>query len=170
MMIGVLSDSHDNIWVLRRGVEKLIRRCVKVFIHLGDIVAPFTLKALKDAGVRRLVAIYGNNCGERLGLLSTAKKLGFEIHVPPYRVEIGGAKILLVHGWGSAENTVNLVEGFALSGRYDVVMYGHTHKPDVRTVARSLLLNPGEVCGCLTNRNTAAILYTEEMRAEIVEI
>lgn len=170
MIIGVLSDSHDNIWVLRKGVQKLIEKGAEMFIHLGDIVAPFTLKAMKDAGVQRLVAIYGNNCGERVGLLSMARKLGFEIHVPPHIIELGGMKVMLIHGWGTAENTVRVAESLAESGKYDIVMYGHTHKPHLKLVGGVLLLNPGELCGCLTGNYTAALLYPEEKKAEIIEV
>jgi putative phosphoesterase len=169
-LIGFVSDTHDNIDAVRRAARLFVSKGVSLVIHLGDIVAPFTLKAFKSEGVERLIAVYGNNCGEKLGLQATASQLGYEIDYWPHKVEVGGKRILLIHGFGPEEKTVELIEALAASGRYDVVAYGHTHKVDVRRVGRTLILNPGEACGCLTGRRTVALLDTETMTVEIVEL
>jgi putative phosphoesterase len=85
-------------------------------------------------------------------------------------VEAGGRRLLLLHGAGPAENTVAMVEALAASGRWDAVLYGHTHRVDNRRIGGVLVLNPGEACGCLTGRKTAAILDTDTLEAEIVEL
>lgn len=170
MLIGVISDTHDNLEAARRAARLFSTRGVDLVLHLGDIVAPFTLRALRENGVKNLVAVYGNNCGEKLGLREVASKLGYEIHEWPHLVEVDHKRILMIHGIGPVEKTRMLVDSLAKSRDYDVVLYGHTHVVDNRVIGNTLVLNPGEACGCLSGRRTVAILDTEELRAEIIEI
>jgi len=170
MLIGVVSDTHDSQEATRRAARLLLSRGAELVLHLGDIVAPFTLRRFHEEGVKKLIAVYGNNCGERLGLQRVAASLGYEIHDWPHTVEIAGLRILMIHGIGPAEKTRKLVEAFAASGRYDAVLYGHTHEVDVRRIGSTLILNPGEACGCLTGRRTVALLDMETMEAKLLEL
>ncbi|MET1128813.1 MAG: metallophosphoesterase, partial [Thermoproteota archaeon] len=170
MLIGVVSDSHDNLGAVRAAARTLSNKGVEVVLHLGDVVAPFTLKAFKEGGVNRLVAVYGNNCGERLGLRRVASELGYQIHEWPYVLELEGKRVAMLHGVGPKRDTLELVEALAASGRYDAVLYGHTHEADVRKLGGTLILNPGELCGCLTGKRTFAILDLERGEVELVEI
>jgi putative phosphoesterase len=170
MLVGVVSDTHDNIWAARGAARLFLREGAELVIHLGDIVAPFTLRVFAEEGVRRLVAVYGNNCGERIGLLRAAEAAGYEIGDWPRELELAGRRLLLLHGVGPAEQTRTLVEALASTGRWDAVLYGHTHQADIRRLGGTLVLNPGEACGCLTGRRTAALLDTETMEARLVEI
>ena len=52
----------------------------------------------------------------------------------------------------------------------DVIIYGHTHEPSVRLRDKQLFVNPGELCGLLTGKSTVAVVDTEAMTAEIVEL
>ena len=168
MLIGVVSDTHDYIRAARLAARIFVQRNVGLVVHLGDIVAPFTLRAIHQAGVRKLVAVYGNNDGERVLLTRTAEKLGFEIHEWPYIIEVDGRRVALVHGIGSPDETVRIVE--ALAPGVDIVLYGHTHRREVRRLGSTLIVNPGEACGCLTGVMTAAIIDTERMTAEMIEL
>ena len=169
-LIGVISDTHDDIGAVRRASRIFLKRGVELVLHLGDIVAPFTLRAFHEAGVDRLHAVYGNNCGERIGLRKAAESLGYTIEEWPRELEVAGRRLLLIHGTGPAEKTVKLAETLASTGRYDAVLYGHTHRVDNRVVGGTLLLNPGEACGCLTGRRTAALLDTATMRVELLDL
>ncbi len=168
MLVGVLSDTHDYIRAARLAARMFAQKGVQLVVHLGDIVAPFTLRALHEAGVRRLIAVYGNNDGEKLFLSRTAEQLGFEIHEWPYIIEVDGRRIALVHGWGSLDDTRRIVE--AIAPGVDAVLYGHTHRREVRRLGSTLILNPGEACGCLTGEMSVAVLDTGSMEAEIIEL
>ncbi len=170
MLLGVISDTHDDLEAAVRAARLFVSRGVELVLHLGDIVAPFTLAVFKSEGVEKLIAVYGNNCGEKLGLARVASQLGYSIEDWPRLVEAGGRRILMLHGTGPAEKTRMFVDSLARSGDYDAVLYGHTHQVDVRRIGRTLVLNPGTACGCLAERKTVAILDTEKMEAEIIEI
>ena len=62
-----------------------------------------------------------------------------------------------------------IVDSLVGSGIYDVVVRGHTHTTEM-IEGKTLLVNPGEVCGYLSGRRTVALLDLEEIHAEIVEL
>ena len=165
--MGVVSDSHDNLDNVDKAINVLRERGVRIVFHLGDYVAPFTLLRFINAGLR-VIGVFGNNDGERLGLARVASINGSEIHDPPHQVFIRGKKILLIHGVGPAERTRELVESLASSKRYDAILYGHTHFIDNRVVGDTLVLNPGELYGKLSGRASLAILNLRDLSTEII--
>ncbi|AEM37914.1 phosphodiesterase, MJ0936 family [Pyrolobus fumarii 1A] len=170
MLIGVMSDSHDYIRGVRLAAKLFKEHGVELVVHLGDVVAPFTLRALREQGVRDAIIIYGNNDGERRLLERVAASLGYRIYEPPRIEVLGGVRIAMLHGWGSEEETLSVVEALAESGAVDVVLYGHTHKSRVEKRGAKIVLNPGETCGCLTGRMSVAILDTKTREASIHEL
>lgn len=169
MLIGIMSDSHDNIAKIDAAVNLFLGSGVKIIIHLGDYVAPFSLARILKSGVR-FIGIIGNNDGEKLGLKEIAARAGQELYEPPFEIVIGGKRVLMIHGYGPKDRTRAIVDSIAKSGDYDLILYGHTHEPDVRVVGRTTIINPGEVYGGLTGRSTAAILDIDRMEVRITEI
>jgi putative phosphoesterase len=172
LLVGVMSDTHDAVARARRAARLLVEHGVELIIHLGDIVAPFTLKAiLEEVGDRaRLHALYGNNCGEKEGLRRVAEGMGAAISEPPLEMEAGGRRLLLLHGWGPADLTERIAESLALGGGWDAVLYGHTHRARLLYRRGVLILNPGEASGVLTGRATVALLDTRTLKAAILEV
>ena len=160
MKIGVLSDSHDNVPMIDRAVELFNDEGVSLVIHAGDFVAPFAVAALHNLKCR-VVGVFGNNDGERIGIARQFEAIG-EIHPNLAIIEIEGRTIAATH-------YPELAEPIAKSGRYDIVIYGHTHEVDIRRQC-SLLLNPGETGGWTTGRCTAAIVELDSLEAEIREL
>ena len=52
----------------------------------------------------------------------------------------------------------------------DVVMTGHTHEVDNELHDGRLFLNPGECCGWVSGRCTVAVLDTDSLSAEVIEV
>ena len=169
MLVGVLSDSHDNIEGVRKAIELFNDRGVDFVFHLGDIVSPFTLRLFgkleSDFGI-----IFGNNDGDKLLLSSIAREYGFIISEPPLLLELADRKILALHGWRDPRYTVGLVYSLARSGAYDVILYGHTHRVDIRKIGGTLIVNPGEVHGYISGKSTIAIVDLDKLEVEVVEI
>ncbi len=169
MKLGIMADSHDNVPMVRRAVELFNRRRVDLVIHAGDFVAPFAVAPLAELDCR-VVAVFGNNDGERVVLAKKFEAIG-EVHPNLAEAGLGGRRIAAMH-------YPELAEPIAASGRHDLVIYGHTHEIDVRQAETAApearpsttLLNPGEVGGWLTGRSTAAIVELEDMQVEIVEL
>jgi uncharacterized protein len=159
MLIGIISDTHDNLPVIRRAVEIFNERKVGHVIHAGDFTSPFTFRALKHL-VCDFTGIYGNNDGERVLLqkLSHAR-----IFTQPYILELADRKIVIMH-----EHQV--VDALADSGHFDLVIYGHTHEPDIRTRGNTLIVNPGELSGWLYGTSTIAVADLATLSAELIEL
>lgn len=159
MMIGIMSDSHDNLHAVRKAVRFFQETSCRLVIHAGDFVAPFAAKELGLLGCP-VKSVFGNCDGEKRGLEKALHPFG-EIKEAPFAFSHSGKEILLVHVQFS-------IKKYIVTGRYDVIIFGHTHKPEVRKMAGSLLINPGETGGWVSGKSTVAVLDTEIGEAEIV--
>jgi len=157
MKIGILSDSHDNLPNIISAVKIFNSSKVDFVLHAGDFVAPFTVPRLEQLRCRWL-GVFGNNDGEKKGLFEKSKG---KIRNPPLRINLGGRDITIVHDMA------------ALKGRKrqgQVIIFGHTHKPSIKSLGRKLLINPGECCGWLSGKPSIAILDLEKLKAKIIAI
>lgn len=163
MKVGLMADTHDRIDAVERAIDFFNRAGVEHVLHAGDLVSPFV--APKFAKLKaKLHFVWGNNGGDREHV---RVKFG-EMDVKPLgnfaALELGGRKIALLHGTHE-----EIVGALLKSGTFDVVVRGHTHRAEVRE-GKTLLVNPGEVCGYLSGRMTVAMLDLAELRAEILEL
>lgn len=159
MLIAIISDTHDHMPMIRKAVDLCNSRQVGHVIHAGDFTSPFTFRALKHLTCD-LTGIYGNNDGERVLLQKLSKQ---RIFTQPYVIELAGRKIVIMH-----EHQV--VDALADSGHYDLVIYGHTHEPDIRKRGNTLIVNPGELSGWLYGRSTMAVADLSSLSAELIEL
>jgi len=163
MLIGLLSDSHDNFPGLQQALEIFKKRKVEMILHAGDVIAPGMCRAF-EGWEGDLFLVYGNNDGDRTGLKRDFARAGGEFLDDFGEVEADGLRIALLHGTYEP-----LVRGLVESGLYDVVVRGNDHH--VRVVpGETLMINPGEVWGHFTGRKTVAILDTSSLATDIVEM
>jgi len=166
-LVGVLADSHDNRWAFEAILRHFTDEGVVHVLHAGDFVAPFNARCLSGISVP-FTGVFGNNDGERPGLTKAFAKYG-TLHVGPYAFDTGGRRIIIMH------EPVAL-DALAVSGRFDVVIYGHTHETDVRKVTwadgngSTLILNPGEAGGWLNGRATAALLDLADLNVNVFDV
>jgi putative phosphoesterase len=121
MRIGLISDTHG---VVRPEALAYLRGCDAI-VHAGDIGSPDVLQAL--AAISPLHAIRGNNdTGD------------WAKHLPDtLAVELGGVRMFVLHDFKA------LARHPAPEGT-QVVVCGHSHKPQVVKDARGFLqVNPG---------------------------
>ncbi|GAB6184222.1 metallophosphoesterase [Thermodesulfovibrio hydrogeniphilus] len=159
MVVAIISDTHDHMDNIRKILNILRERNVKAIIHAGDFVAPFTWRLFKDFE-GDFYGVFGNNDGE---VLLLKKMYGDRIQKGIRTFEIAGKKFALMH-------EPQLLEELALSGKFDVIVYGHMHEVDIRKIGNTLILNPGEACGWLYGKATFMLLDLETMTPEVIEI
>lgn len=157
MRIGVLSDTHDRLPAIDKILDEFRQQQVEAVIHAGDLVAPFAAKRLQQWG-DPLYVIYGNNDGERKGLKATLP----QIQDGPLLLDLDNRRILVHHfiDWCVQADI----------DKADIVITGHVHEQVNEKRDGKLFLNPGEACGWITGRCSAAVLDTGGPDAEIFEV
>lgn len=158
MLLGIISDSHDHLTRLEAALDCCLKEGVEGLIHPGDIIAPFAAKLVAERWKGPRVSVYGNNDGERAGL----KRVLPEIRDGAVLVEWGGRRISVDHYPPDDEHRP--------IDDCDVIVFGHTHQVLIERIDGRLHLNPGETCGWVTGRATFALLDTETLGVELVEI
>jgi len=159
MLIGIIADTHDNLIYTRKAIELFNKRKVEHVIHAGDYTSPFTLKLFKELNCK-YDGVFGNNDGDKLLLLERSEG---NIHNQPYIFTLNNKKIIVMHEH-------HVIDALADSGHFDLVIYGHTHKPDVRKVEHTLIVNPGEAGTWLYGTSTVALTDLNKMEAKIIEL
>lgn len=148
VVIGVVSDTHipDRVRDLHPDIiAGLKREGVQLILHAGDISCGQILEQL--ARVAPVRAVRGNRDFITLPHLPAEEE--FSIH---------GVRIYLAHGHGSWshylwDKYIYMLRGYEFERyqRYltkvsrgaDVIVYGHTHRPEIRNQGRTLFINPG---------------------------
>ena len=154
MLVGIMSDSHDNVPNIRKALDVLERRGVEAIVHAGDFVAPFAVKALAQFN-GTIIAVFGNNDGEKDGI----RKVLPSVAEPPLRVQIGGVRFVITHDLARLTDR----------GQCDVIVHGHTHDAEI-IAGEPLIINPGETGGWLRGKESVALLDTDAMRCEIIDL
>jgi hypothetical protein len=163
MKIGIISDSHDHHSNTLKAVEIFNEQKVDYILHSGDIISPFTAKAFAEVNSAKFIAVFGNCDGEKLLLKSTIEDFGGDIYEDSYTGQIGDKRIFMTHKQGVLDEVVG-------SGKYDLVVYGHTHKQDVRKVGKTLVVNPGESTDWLTKKSAVVVLNVDDMSVEVISL
>ncbi|MFX1297058.1 MAG: metallophosphoesterase [Promethearchaeota archaeon] len=165
LKIGVISDTHDHIENAKKAVKIFNEREVAYVFHAGDFIAPFIIsKALSELKCK-LIGVFGNNDGERLGLKEMFTKIGGIIKGIQFSIQINDKKIALFHSI-----VTEIQDSIINSNKFDIVIYGHTHESLIKKINKTLVINPGESCGYLTGKSTVGIIDLDKMKAELIEL
>jgi putative phosphoesterase len=165
MLIGAISDTHDNLPLVEKAIEILNLQKVGLVLHAGDYVAGFVIPKFKCLNCK-LIGVFGNNDGDHELLKKRfSETTNCTIHDRFAAVTIEGYRIALVHG-----DEAELLEALANSGYFNAIVHGHSHLKGVQLRGKTLVVNPGEVCGYLTGKSTVAIIDTATHNAELIEL
>ena len=154
MKVLVLSDIHDHLTNLAWALSEAKKRNVDEVWSLGDTVSPFTLRALGEQSPAPVVAIFGNNEGDRARLAMVAQRLSGKLTLFPRDV----AEVQRDGSWFFLSHYPDLAEDAALSGKYSAVFHGHTHQQRKETINGTLLVNPGEIAGVRSGKVSCAVV------------
>lgn len=167
MLVGIVSDTHDNVAAVEAAVEAFDSRGVETVLHCGDFIAPPVIPLFEGF---ELHGVLGNNDGEVDGLEASFDELGrgSELHGRFAELEVGGRRFALLHGEDRDE-----VYERAESGAYDYVCYGHHHKRELTVLDGGTVLNPGAHFPTVPEEHrTVIVLDTEadENEVEFVDV
>jgi putative phosphoesterase len=112
-----------------------------------------------------LIGVFGNNDGDRELLKKRFTELGAEIRGKFAEVKVDGLRIALLHG-----DETELLQSLIDVESHDVIVHGHMHEAKTYRKGKTLVINPGEVCGYLSEKPTMVVLDTQTLDAKIIHL
>jgi putative phosphoesterase len=128
-VIAVLSDTHRRDGHGLSGRAREAVREARSVVHAGDFTTPATFESFHDIACQ-FDAVHGNRDDAELCDRLPARRT----------VEPEGVRITLVHGHEHGETSLELL---GRAEEADVVVFGHSHRPELLDTGERLLLNPG---------------------------
>ena len=162
---AILSDIHENYHNLLLCIEDMKRQNINQVLFLGDFMNAGITRMLATAGFP-VFAILGNNDGDLIAIYkeSISSSSTMKLHPRTYAKHTqGDLRFFLTHH----EDLVDLAVD---SGRFDVVLFGHTHRSSIERRGECLVVNPGELSAHKYGKPTYAILDSIQNSCIIQEL
>jgi len=152
MLIGVISDTHDDISAINKAVEFFNLRKADLVLHCGDFSSVYAAQEfLKlNCGFR---AVFGNNDFDRAELSNI-----ININPAPFAFKVQDKSFLMSH------------KSVFPAKKFDFVLSGHTHIAKIENINGTIFLNPGEASGRRYGRMTVALIDLEKRTCEIFDL
>lgn len=133
MKFAIVSDTHDNWANFKKVIDFLNAQHIATILHCGDVCNKEIMEEAVKSFKGKIVYVKGNGDYELANLPDILE------------LDLGSKKVAMVH-------YPDLAKKLAESGKYDLVFYGHTHRPweetlRLRSGQACRLVNPGEVAG-----------------------
>ena len=132
MRIAILADTHVN--KLEHLPKKIIEALstVDLIIHAGDFTDVQLLKELTQ--LKEVKAVHGNMDSAELKAVLPVKEV----------VETENQRIGITHGSGAPWGIEGRVRKMFGPDRIDIIVYGHSHRPQNKVINDILFFNPGK--------------------------
>lgn len=160
-MIGIISDTHDNVFAIKKAVDIFKKKNVELVLHLGDIIAPVTILYFKDLRTKFLL---GNCDGDVENIKKRINEIDGEFLGIFSELELRNKKIALLHG----QDTKKLNE-LILTNQYNYILHGHTHVKRNEKMGITRIINPGAFYPTVEEK-TIAILDIVNDKVEFIKI
>jgi len=161
--IGLISDTHDNFKTIESAVRIFGEKRIEYVIHAGDITTP---EAVESFAGLKMIGVLGNNDLDKKGLTSAFEKIGGELRGEICEIEENDLVIGVYHGTDFRKR-----DALIQSGKYNVVVYGHTHKIENKNVGKTMVINPGTANGWFFGyKATAAIFDTVSKQCDFIDL
>ena len=160
MKIAVVSDTHDNIANFKKAIDWIKKEKIQLILHCGDISTQETIDEVRKYFVGDIKFVKGNADFN----LDLPEKMEIEIEDPPTpEATARRRKIAFAH-------FPDIAKKLAQSGKFDLVFYGHTHRPWDENIGNTYMINPGELAGQFY-KPTFAVYdnATEKLELKILE-
>ncbi|HNX10628.1 MAG TPA: YfcE family phosphodiesterase [bacterium] len=151
MKLAIISDSHDNLVNLDKGLRIISAEKVSTILCCGDVTTLETLKHLRRNFSGEIFLVLGNmdifsedearqvsgiNVLGRMGVFRWADKLIGACHEPFY---------------------IDRLLTQNKNQKFDFIFYGHTHKPWIEIREGIKIINPGTLGGVFQKASLAIL-------------
>jgi len=138
MLLGIISDTHNDIESTEKALSILKERGVTTLVHAGDITSPRMLEYM--SGFDCYVVLGNGDQIDKDVINWKASVLGMRPVDDKIEFEYCGKKFIVFHG-----NNVPLYRETVASGKYNYIIKGHTHYFENYVANVSRIINPGAV-------------------------
>ena len=159
MLIGVVSDTHNNTNNISKAISVFKNKEVELVIHTGDITNSKSLEMFSGLNCN-LIGVYGNNDRNEKGLQETVSENNFLFQEPPHLITIKNKRIAILHEPDGIDDL--------LSENHDIdlVLHGHTHRYREEKLKGTLIFNPGESAGLIKGKNAIGLIDLNSLNVE----
>ena len=151
MLIGVVSDTHNNLKNIKTLIGLFNNEKTSLVIHTGDITNANSINKFSALNCN-LIGVYGNNDRNETGLKEAALKNNFKFQEPPNILTLENRNIAIFH-------EPDCIDNFLLNNKdIEVVIHGHTHRYRNEIKKGILYFNPGESAGMQKGKNAIGLV------------
>lgn len=161
MKIAIVSDTHDNLANVKKALGWIRKENIKVLLHCGDVCTSSTLREIMKDFAGKVFVVFGNVDGDYYRKTKPSFKEFSNLKVFPElgEIEFRGKKIAFCH-------LPDFAKALSKTKNYDLVFYGHSHKPWEEKIGTCRLVNPGNLAN-LFYKATFAVYDTENDKLEL---
>jgi len=153
MLIGVVSDTHNNFKNIDQIISIFNSENLDLVIHTGDITRAETLRKFSNLNCP-LMGVFGNNDRFEEGLQEVCNQYEFIFKDPPLSLSLDEKKIVVFHEPDDIEGYISTHKDI------DLVLHGHTHRYKEETKNDIVYFNPGECAGLFEGKNAIGVIDT----------
>lgn len=164
MKIAIISDTHDNIPNLEKFLSWAEKNKIEKIIHCGDIASPEVVELLIKKFPLHLV--FGNMDENHREAISRMAHPNLTVYGDEGKMKIEAGKKLIKSAKAAFCHLPERARELAESGRYNLVFYGHTHKPWLEDLDDCQIINPGTLGGVFS-KATFAVYDTQENKLDL---
>jgi len=160
MRIAIFSDTHSRYATVEKALRLLQERKINVVLHCGDIEDSETVWLFQGFTAH---FVFGNCDTERHSIRQAVHGIGEHVYDGYGYVELEGVKIAFTHG-----DDPRLLHDLEVSGAFDFLFYGHTHKAEEHRTGPTRVINPGALHRANPKSFVVLDLATREVEAVVV--
>ncbi|HEX9664247.1 MAG TPA: YfcE family phosphodiesterase [Patescibacteria group bacterium] len=163
MKFAIISDTHDNLVTLHQALDWIKKNKIKLIIHCGDVTTRETLLEIVNNfdGSVQVVAGNADQNFWRRDNFSQYKNL--KLYKDVGELEIDNLKIAFCH-------FPDKVKDLARKD-FNLVFYGHTHRPWQEKINNTEVINPGNLAGLFYKASFAVFdTTTKKVELKILEM
>ena len=130
--IGIMSDTHISKDTYK--IDDILKKYfkdVELIIHAGDFKSSKVIELIKAR--KKFIGVWGNNDGAAIRGEIKEKEL----------LKINGYTLGIYHGHGDGKSTIEKAYNMFKEDTVDIIVFGHSHQPIIKTINKTLMLNPG---------------------------
>ena len=156
VLIGIVSDTHNNLKNIEKIIELFNKEAVELVIHTGDITNAPSIAKFSNLNCG-LVGVFGNNDRHEKGLKEKIDENRFEFDNPPKLITLKDRLVAIFHEPDEIESFIDSRQDI------DIVVHGHTHRYRNEFINNVLLFNPGECAGFIKGSNSIATINLDNL-------